>query len=128
VRGRFSSKAVEWIYDHCREANSIKDFILAGYEERLEPATKKSTKDGVITKTEVMGWRSFSAVGKSSLEALTLAGAMDVFDHDHSTVMAMIPTIQELSAKYHEQVCKVKNCKRVKAGHLPEDIKALIDA
>ncbi|MCL2641539.1 MAG: DNA polymerase III subunit alpha, partial [Phycisphaerales bacterium] len=75
------TSAVQWILEHCRQTDSFKDFILAGYQIRevaYEAYTDKKGRE-FPAGTE---WKVYTQVGKQDIESLIQAGAFDVFDSD----------------------------------------------
>lgn len=121
---KVSGGAVDWIVKNCRNVTNLKEFVLACYDRRqierkmdVVPEQVAGTVDGQVTtqvvtedaSTPKTEWRSYCTVGKSDLEALAAAGALDCFDKDRARLKAMLPKLSVLSAKYHEQLCKINN-------------------
>lgn len=109
-----------------RQANSLKEFILSGYEYRQVESTKHEKDGQLLVGGGQQEWRSFTKIGKTDLEYLVYSGALDVYGIDRSKMLVMLPTLQKLSEKYHDQVCKVRNGVNVRLT--PEAIKAELDA
>ena len=109
---KVGQNAVTWVLRHGRQTNSFKEFALACYE--------------VVQEGEKNEWKCYTAVGKTDVEGLIKAGALDVFDPDRERLLALSEKVLALAKKYWEQECKVRNgSTRLKLK--PEDVRAELD-
>ena len=118
-----SGGAVDWIIrSGANKATSLKEFILACYETRIsEQVNVTRNHDANIQVVEKKPeWKVYTMVGKTDQEALTLAGAFHIFDKDRARILQMLPALQKLCHKWHEQNAKLKNGKSVRDK--PDDV------
>jgi DNA polymerase-3 subunit alpha len=110
---KVSSGAVAWVGQKCRDAVSLKDFMLKSLSIELNERNEE---------------RPHVMVGKGDLEGLALSGALDVFEGNRSRILAMLPTLQELAKGFHEQSCKVRAGKGARMRKTPEAVMQTLEA
>lgn len=113
---KVAAKAAEWVLAEAYQANSFKEFILAAYSREQRQAGESGGSE----------WRSVNRINKTSLEGLILAGALDVYGMSRSRMLAMLPELQRLAEKYHQQTCRILNGS-TRLRLTPEKLREAID-